>query len=166
MKKSKSISSFGFSTSYTTIPHKLLLKVFSEVIDLILKSKVRKCIGVSKTSIHLSSNGAGRIFLTRQTLSNAKSFFTNKCFFTIRSVVFKQDIGLPMGINPEMGINFYPTTFFYIFESKYVKQLISNGSSQPYKYHEASRFIDYLCTINDGDKSLTSFKNIYLRAQS
>ena len=160
MKKSKSISSFGFSTSYTTIPHKLLLKVFSEVIDLILKSKVRKCIGVSKTSIHLTSNGAGRIFLTRQTLSNAKSFFTNKCFFTIRSVVFKQDIGLPM------GINFYPTTFFYIFESKYVKQLISNGSSQPYKYHEASRFIDYLCTINDGDKSLTSFKNIYLRAQS
>ena len=99
-KKAKSISTFGFSALYATIPHKLLLKMLSEVINFAFKSKVRKHIAFSKTSIYWTSKGAGRRYFTKQTLVNAMSFLLNKCFFTIGNMVLKQDIGIPMGIDP------------------------------------------------------------------
>ena len=68
-------------------------------------------------------------------------------------MVFKQDIGVPMGM-------IFGNLFLYFFESKYIKQAISNGSSKAYKYG-VSRFTDDLCTINDGNYFLTSFKKIH-----
>ena len=47
------------------------------------------------------------------------------------------------------------------FESKYIKQLISNGSPENYKYYGVSRVIDDLCAINDCNEFLASFRNIY-----
>ena len=47
-KKAKSISAFEFSILSTTIPYKLLLKMLSDVINFVFKSKVRKPIGLSK----------------------------------------------------------------------------------------------------------------------
>ena len=47
--KKESISIFDCSTLYMTTLHKLLLKVPSEVINFVFKSKVRKCISFSKT---------------------------------------------------------------------------------------------------------------------
>ena len=58
-KKAESISAFEFSILYTTIPDKLLLKVLSEVINFVFKSKVRERIGFSKTYIYWTSKGAG-----------------------------------------------------------------------------------------------------------
>ena len=43
-KKAKSVSAFEFSILSQTIPHKLLLNVFSEVINFIFKSKVRNTL--------------------------------------------------------------------------------------------------------------------------
>ena len=51
---------------------------------------------------------------------------------------------------------------FFIFESKHVQNLISKESTSAYKYHAISRFIDYLCAINNDDEFLKSFKCIYL----
>ena len=70
-------------------------------------------------------------------------------------MVFKQDIGITMGIDPAP---FCVSLFFYSVESKYVKQLISNGSSESYKYHGVSRFIDDLCPKNHGNEFITSLK--------
>ena len=66
-KKAVSISTFGFTTLYATIPHKLLVKVLSEVINFFIKYKVRKSIGLSKTTSHWISKGAGRKYLSKQT---------------------------------------------------------------------------------------------------
>ena len=77
------IKSFDCSTLYTTGLHKLLLKVPSEVINFAFKSKVRKCIGFSKTSIYWTSNSAGRRYFTKQTHVDAISFLINKCFITL-----------------------------------------------------------------------------------
>ena len=74
-------------------------------------------------------------------------------------MVFKQDIGITI-IDP---VPVCANLFLYFFESKYIKQLISNGPSKAYKNHELSRFIDDLCAINDGNEFTTSVKNIYLR---
>ena len=77
------ISAFDCSTLYTTILHKFLLKVLPEVINFAFKSKVRKRIGFSKTSIYWTSKGARRRYFTNQTLVNAISFLINKYFVTL-----------------------------------------------------------------------------------
>ena len=64
-KKAKSISTFNFSNLHTTILHKLLLKVLSEIINFVFKSKVRKGISFSKTFIYWTSKGAGRRYFIR-----------------------------------------------------------------------------------------------------
>ena len=99
IKKPKSVSTFDFSTLHTIIPHKLLQNVLSEVINFVFKSKVRKRIGFSKTSIYRTSPAAGRRYFNKQLFANAMSFLKLKCFFTICNMVLKQDISIPMSIN-------------------------------------------------------------------
>ena len=67
-KKAKSISTFDFSTLFTTNQHKLLVKVLSGLSNFVFKFKVRKRLGFSKTSICRTSKGAGRRYFTKQTL--------------------------------------------------------------------------------------------------
>ena len=142
-KKAKSIPTFDFGTLYTTIPHELLIKLFSKVIKFDFKSQVRKRIGFSKTSIYCTSKETGRRYFTKQAFVNE---------------VFKQDIVLPVGIE---SAPFWDNLFPFLFESKYIKQLTSNGCSKAYLYRGVSRFTDNLCVINDGNEFITSFKNTY-----
>ena len=65
-KKAKSISTFDFSTLFTT--NQLLVKVLSRLTNFVYKFKVRKLLGFSKTSICRTSKGAGRRYFTKQTL--------------------------------------------------------------------------------------------------
>ena len=92
------------------MPHKLLLKVRSEAINFVFKSKIRKRFGFSKTSIYWTSKGAGRRYFIKQTLVNVISFLIIKCSFAIGNIVFKPDIGIPMGINP---VPFWVKLFLY-----------------------------------------------------
>ena len=83
-KKAKSIL-----TLHTTILHKLLLEVLSEIINFIFKSKVRKRIGFSKTIIYWTSKGAGRRYFAKQNLVNAISFLINKYFVNLTWFLIK-----------------------------------------------------------------------------
>ena len=76
-KKAKSLSAFDFSILSKTIPHKLLLKVLSEVINFVVKFKVRKRIGFSK---HIS---IGLLRELEEDTSLNKLLSINKCFFTL-----------------------------------------------------------------------------------
>ena len=71
-------------------------------------------------------------------------------------MVFKRDIGVPMVL---IQHHFGSASFFInFFKSKYIKQLISNGSTKICKDHGVSRFIDDLCAIIRDSEFLTSFK--------
>ena len=85
---------------YIQSSHKVILKVLSGVINFVFKTKVRKRIGFSKTFIYRTSNVMGERYFTKQTLISAMCSHRNKCFFTIGNIVFKQDIGISMGIDP------------------------------------------------------------------
>ena len=63
---------------YTSIPHNLLIKVLSEVIAFVFKSKTSSGNGVSNTSIYSPSKSCGRKCFTRQTLIDTFSFLIAK----------------------------------------------------------------------------------------
>ena len=107
---------------------------------------MRKRIGFSKTSFYWTSKGARKTCFTEETHVNDMFSLIYKCFMVIANFVFKQDIGIPMGIDPA--------------PFSYIKQAILNESSKSYKYHWRSRFIDDLCATNDGNEFLTLFKDI------
>ena len=86
--RKNTFSAFDCSTLYATILHKFLPKVLPEVINFAFKSKVRKRIGFSKTSIYWTSKGAIRRYFTNQTLVNAISFLINKYFVTLLVTCF------------------------------------------------------------------------------
>ena len=71
-----------FNTWYTTISHNLLIKVFSEIRNLVFKSTNWSRIGLSKKSVYRASKGCARKYLTRKSLINAISFLVAKCCFT------------------------------------------------------------------------------------
>ena len=158
-KNAKNISTFDFSTLYTTIPHKLLIEVLSNVIKFVFNSNTHKKIGFSKSSVYWTTKGVGNRSFTQGSLIEAVSVLIEQCYFTVGNLVFKQDIGIPMGIDPAP---FWANLFLYYFESKYVQLLISAGSEKAFKFHATSRFIDDLIAINDNQEFQKSFKNIYL----
>ena len=114
-KKAKSISIFKFPPLYTSLPHKLLLKVLSEVINFVFKSKVKKPTSFSKTSIYWTYNEAERGYFTKQTLADAIFFLTNKCFFIISNMVFIQHIGIATGIC-DVFYHQYLDIFTFVFK--------------------------------------------------
>ena len=87
-------------------------------------------------------------------------FLITKCYFTIANLVFKQEIDNTMGIDPP---SYWANFFVYIFESKYVHQLIARGFAHAYKFRGTSRFIDDLSTIIDGGEFSSSCKYIYTK---
>ena len=108
--KKKSVSTFECSTFYTTTLDKLLIKVLSEVISFVFKSKVRQHIGFSKTSIYWTSKGVGRGYFTTQTLVNTISFLTNKCFVILLVTWFLNKIFEYQLVLTQH--HFEPTSFF------------------------------------------------------
>ena len=95
-KKDKNISIFDVTTSYTTNPHKILIKFLSEVINFIFKSITQSCIVFSNTSVSWILKGCGRGYFTRQISVNAISFKITKCYFTIGNLVFEQEIDISL----------------------------------------------------------------------
>ena len=157
-KQAKCISTFNFSTLYTTIPHDLLVEVLSEMIDFVFRSSCRNRIGFSTSSIYWTSKGKDKRFFTKESLKNTVSYVIKNCYFTVGNLMYKQKIGIPMGIDPAP---FWANLFLYYYEEKYVQKLIVSDSTTAYKYHGIGRFIDDLCALNDGEDFAKNYKEIY-----
>ena len=83
---------YGFSTLYTTIPHHLLNKTLPKIIYILFLNR--------KFAVKLDFQQLLWDFhRPRQNyLIVAIMFLIKNCYFTCRNTVFKQDIGIPMGI--------------------------------------------------------------------
>lgn len=111
-KKAKNILTIGFTTLYTTIPHNLQIKVFSEFLIFFFKSKSHWFFrNISLLDI------CGRRYSTKYTSIDAISFLIIKCYFTVGNLVLKQEIGIPMGIPSSI----LDKLFIIFFKSKYVQ---------------------------------------------
>ena len=52
----------------------------------------------------------------------AVTFLIKNCYYTIGNMVFKQDIRIPMGINPILVLS---NLLLYFFQSKHAQNIIS-----------------------------------------
>ena len=157
-KSAKRISCFDFSTLYTNIPHNKLLEKLNDLVDFAFK-------GGNRNNICFNFNGSAywgrkskKKCFTKHSLKQALNHLITNCYFTVGNIVMRQKIGIPMGIDPAP---FWANLFLYTYEHDYIKKLIKEDRVKAKHFHSTFRFIDDLCTMNDGGEFGRVFKDIY-----
>lgn len=149
-QNAKSISTFDFSTLYTKLPHDKLIKELSEVIDFVFDAGSNKYVVISNyNKVYWSKyKPKSSVSFSRSSLKKALKHLVENCYFTVGTVIMRQAIGIPMGIDPAP---FWANLFLYQYEHRYMDTLIPEDRVAARHFHSTKRFIDDLCALNDGN---------------
>ena len=155
-RKAKRISTFDFATLYTTFLHDLLVDVLTSIINFVFDGSCRNRLGFSACTEYWTTTGKDDRFFTNTSLADCVAFLIKNCYFKVGNKILRQNIGIPMGIDPAP---FWANLFLYHYENIFVQKLVSSGSPRAYNFHSTSRFIDDLCALNDKDEFFKSYEN-------
>ena len=146
---------------YTKIPNNQLIEALEEAIDFAFNGGSKKYLKFSEKTAYWSSKGGGTCF-TKESLKVATKHLILSCYFKVGNKLFRQIIGMPMGIDPAP---FWANIYLYSYEAKYITDLVKSNNTQnkiiARKYHSTNRFVDDLCALNDGGEFGKSHKKIY-----
>ena len=162
-KNAKDISTYDFSTLYTKLQHDDLIQNLNEIVDFAFKGgkkkgENRKYITVSKYATFWSKKKKGDNSYTKQQVKQLVSHLIRETYFQIGNLLFKQCIGIPMGIDPAP---FWANLHLYAYEYKFITSLMSIDKPRAMRFRYATRFIDDECNLNDGGEFGRSFRFIY-----
>ena len=163
-KNAKDISTYDFSTLYTKLQHDDLIKNLNEIIDFAFKGGNerkdgnRKYLTVSGRTAYWSKKKKGKNSFTKGDIKLLLSHLIKETYFQIGNLLFRQCIGIPMGIDPAP---FWANLYLYSYEYKFIKNLIKTNPQRAMKFRYAVRFIDDQCNLNDGGEFGRSFQQIY-----
>ena len=162
-KKAKDISTYDFSTLYTKLEHDDLIQNLNEMVDFAFKGgkkkqQNRKYITVTKYATFWSKNKRGDESFTKQQIKQLITHLIKETYFQIGNLLFRQRIGIPMGIDPAP---FWANLHLYAYEYKFMTALMSVDKIRARKFIYATRFIDDECNLNDGGEFGRSYRSIY-----
>ena len=86
-----------------------------------------------------------------------KHFITNT-YFEVGNILFRQCIGIPMGIDPAP---FWASSYFYHYEHKFITNFMSTDKFRDRRFLHSIRFIDDQCNLNDASEFSNSNVDIY-----
>ena len=164
----KMISTFDFSTLYTKLPHSDLIRVLSNLIDLVFNgggktdSGNRKYLTVKGKSCYFTRHKHGNDSYTKNQIKMLVKHLILETYFQIGNMLFRQCIGIPMGIDPAP---FWANLYLHFYESEYITKLIKSKDRQVrfrgFKFKNSFRFIDDCCNLNDNNAFSLYHKDIY-----
>ena len=163
-KNAKDISTYDFSTLYTKLEHENLIQNLNEIIDFAFKggkkkAEYRKYITVTKyATFFTKKKRAGENSFTKQEVKQLVSHLIKETYFEIGNLLFKQCIGIPMGIDPAP---FWANLHLYAYEYKFMTTMMSVDKYRAMRFKYATRFIDDECNLNDGGEFGRSYPSIY-----
>ena len=165
-KGAKDISTFDFSTLYTKLPHDDLIKVLQDIVEFVFNGGRKTADGNRKYLTVLGKN----CFFSRYKHKRNKNSYTmdqvkmmvhhliSQTYFTVGNTLFRQRIGIPMGIDPAP---FWANLYLYHYENLFVTKLIRTDRYRGFKFKNCFRFIDDACNLNDGGEFQRSYPEIY-----
>lgn len=128
--------------------------MLSEVISFIIKSKVKKRTGFSKTSIYWISSMREKFSSPSKLLSMPYLFSSVNAFILLVAWCLKKRYCITMSINPAP---FCANIFLYSFNLSIWNNFYHLDPTKVYKYR-VSRFIDNFSAISNDKDFLTSFE--------
>ena len=162
-KRAKDISTYDFSTLYTKLEHDSLIQNLNEIIDFAFnggkkKAEYRQYITVTKYAVFWSKKKRGNDSFTKQQVKQLVLHLIKETYFQIGNLLFKQCIGIPMGIDPAP---FWANLHLYVYEYKFITGIMKTDKLRAMRFRYATRFIDDECNLNDGGEFGRSYKSIY-----
>jgi len=163
-KAAKKISTFDFSTIYTKLPHDDLINVLKDLVEFVFNGGRktpdgnRKYLTVKGRTCFFTQTKHGNNSFTKNKIKMLLHHLISETFFTVGNLLFRQCIGIPMGIDPAP---FWANLYLYHYENIFMMKLIRTDRYKGFKFKSTFRFIDDACAINDNDAFKTSHNEIY-----
>ena len=154
LKNVTSISTYDFSTLYTTIPHSTLK---SRLEDLITRSFFNKNGTRRYKYIVVNEHNNSTYFVKEYSNANNKytegdiismiNFLIDNIYVELGGQIFRQTIGIPMGTNcaPLLA-----DLFLYSYEAEFIQQLLANKKKNiAQKFNHTFRYIDDVLSLSN-----------------
>ena len=162
IKGSKSISTYDFSTLYTSIPHDQLKDNLSKFVIRVFEFKDKQFIipNIQTKKAYFSQGKcSNKICFSKEELIECLNYLIDNSFVTYNGKVYRQVIGIPMGTNAGPQI---ANTYLHVYEYEYIKKLIEKGDELALrKLENIFRYQDDLISFNDGGLLGSILEDIY-----
>lgn len=160
VKGNKSVSTFDFSTLYTSIPHSQLKDNLNKFVDRIFNIKEKQFIIPNcRTKKAYFSDNDSKSGFSKDTLLNILFYLIDNSYVVHNNIVYRQVIGIPMGTNsgPQVA-----NVYLHVYEYNYVQNLVElNDEVTLNKIKDIYRFQDDLISLNDSGKFEEIISQIY-----
>ena len=145
-----SLSTYDFSTLYTTLPHNLIKE---KLIDLIERTFYKK-----EGKLYLACNDKKAFFTSTdhykgyhlwscQNVCDALSFLLDNIYIRFGTKLYRQIVGIPMDTN---CAPFVADLFLFCYERDFMKDLSSDNQADVIKaFNSTSRYLDDLLNIDN-----------------
>ena len=159
-RNARNIKMYDFSTLYTKISQDDLKEKLKLQVDMAFKGGTNQYIRVSKNSARWNNSIADGVY-SKERVHLLIDFVVDNSYFRLGNKVFRQKIGIPMGVDPAPQM---ANLYLHFYEASYMKELTKSDYKKARKYNNTSRFIDDLSTLNN-DGVLARDKEIIYPAE-
>ena len=155
----RNIQTFDFSTLYTNLAHKDIKEALKFTVKLAFKNSKKKFIAVyEKGFAWVNSFRNGTVAFDEVKLIQCIDFLLDNCYFKVGENLYRQHIGVPIGINP--GPYIANLTLWY-FENRFLDSTYKSKYYIVRKLNNTFRLIDDITTLNSDGYLEEYFKLIY-----
>ena len=157
--RASNINTYDFTTLYTNLEHKNIKLALESVIKLGFKQSRAKYISIYENSFAwVNKPRKDTFYFDVNTLMEALIFLMDNCYFTLGPLIFRQVIGVPIGVDP--GPYIANLTLWY-YENAYLEKLYKTDYVSAKKLGNTFRLIDDITTINSDSVFQDHFGQIY-----
>ena len=144
-KGARNVDSFDFSTLYTKINLEDLADKLKKCIEKAFKGGNNQKITVGRFHTKWGNFVKGNSYTKEEIFQMVDDIIFN-AFFSVGDQVFRQKIGIPMGVDPAP---FMANLYLYWYESKKMEKLTKEDRGIALKFNKTFRFIDDLIDLNN-----------------
>lgn len=158
-RPAKSVTTYDFSTLYTNIPHGSLKEALTAIINKCFANSKKKLITVNNTEAFWNNIPSARLFSSNKTtLLNCIKFLIDNTYFKCGDLIFRQNIGIPMGTDP--GPDF-ANLFLHYYEFDFINNNTRTRYGLCKKLSKGFRYIDDVVFFNSETQFEAEKNNIY-----
>lgn len=139
--QTSSLSSYDFSTLYTSLPHNLIKEKLIDLIKKTFSSVKRDYIACNTERAFFTSTIVENYTVwTCEDLCNSINFLLNNIYVCFGKIIYKQEIGIPMGTNCAPLI---ADLFLFCYERDFMLKLSTETQSDVIDaFNNTSRYLD------------------------
>ena len=133
---------------HSTLKYLKLIVCLHFFIDKVFNNKDRRYLSVTSYGAHWVTGkykGSGTVY-DIDNVKNALQFLINNSYFYVGKQVFRQKIGIPMGLDPAL---FLANLFLAYYEIHFIDRLSKTDYGRAKKFLNTYRFIDDLTPLNN-----------------